>query len=104
MISKWRHLEVFGLLSQLEDVFAVQFSLSAVIVLYLVLQLSLVLQTDQIHSQLLQCFQLPVLQLLSRLVVSDQHGVLHLLLRLLFIQLLQESHHTLRDPETALVY
>lgn len=84
------HLEVFGLLPELEDVFAVQFSLSAVIVLDLVLQLSLVLQADQIHAQLLQRFQLPVLQLLSGLVMSDQHGVLHLLLRLLFIKLLEK--------------
>lgn len=86
----WRHLEVFGLLPELEDVLAVQLSLSAVVVLDLVLQLGLVLQADQVHAQLLQRPQLPLLQLLSRLVVSDQHGVLHLLLRLLLVQLLEK--------------
>lgn len=69
--------------------FAVQLTVPSVIVLNLVLQLSLVLQTNQVHAQLLQCSELPVLQLLHGLVVADQHGVLHFLLALLPVQLLE---------------
>lgn len=67
---------------------AVEFALAAVVVLDLVLQLRLVLQADQVHPQLLQGLQLPVLQFLHGLVVADQHGVLHLFLGLLLVQLL----------------
>lgn len=82
------HFEVLGLLPQLQHVLAVQLALAPVVVLDLVLQLGLVLQADQVHAQLLQRLELPVLQLLHGLVVADQHGVLHLLLGLLLVQLL----------------
>lgn len=68
--------------------FAVQFALTSVVILNLVLQLCLVLQTDQVHPQLLQRLQLPVLQFLHGLVMADQHGVFHLFLGLLLVQLL----------------
>lgn len=87
-MSAWTHFEVLGLLPELQDVFAVQLALAAVVVLDLVLQLRLVLQADQVHSQLLQGLELPLLQLLRGLVVADQHGVLHLFLGLLLVQLL----------------
>lgn len=69
--------------------FAVQLAFPPVVVLNLVLQLCLVLQADQVHAQLLQRPELPVLQLLHGLVVTDQHGVFHLLLALLPVQLLE---------------
>lgn len=65
--------------------FAVELSLPSVVVLNLVLQFRLVLQADQVHPQLLQRLQLPLLQLLGGLIVADQHGVLHLLLSLLLV-------------------
>lgn len=68
---------------------SVQLPLPPLVVLELVLQLRLVLQPDQVHAQLLQRVQLPVLELAGGLVVPDQHGVLHLLLRPLFIQFLR---------------
>lgn len=83
------HLEVLGLLPKLQHMLAVQFTLTAVVVLDLVLQLCLVLQADQVHAQLLQGLELPLLQLLGGLVMADQHGVLHLLLGLLLVQLLR---------------
>ncbi|TNN35226.1 hypothetical protein EYF80_054602 [Liparis tanakae] len=54
----------------LQHVFAAQLSLAPVVVLDLVVQLRLVLQEDQVHAQLLQDLQLPVLQLLHGLVVA----------------------------------
>ena len=82
------HLEVLGLLPELQHVLTVELAFPPVVVLYLVLQLSLVLQPDQVHAQLLQGLELPLLQLLGGLVVADQHGVLHLLLGLLLVELL----------------
>ena len=82
------HFEVLGLLPELQHMFTVEFTLTSVVVLDLVLQLGLVLQADQVHPQLLQDLQLPVLQFLHGLVVADQHGVLHLFLGLLLVQLL----------------
>lgn len=82
------HFEVFGLLPELQHMLAVEFALASVVVLDLVLQLRLVLQADQVHPQLLQGPQLPLLQFLGGLVVADQHGVLHLFLGLLLVQLL----------------
>lgn len=82
------HFEVLRLLPQLQHVLAMEFALASVVVLDLVLQLRLVLQADQVHPQLLQGLQLPVLQFLRGLVVADQHGVLHLFLGLLLVQLL----------------
>ena len=69
----------------------VQLPLSSLVVFQLILKLSLVLQPDQVHSQLLQRVQLPVFQLTRRLVVPDQHGVLHFFLGTLLVQLLHES-------------
>lgn len=82
------HFEVLGLLPELQHMLAVEFTLTSVVVLDLVLQLCLVLQADQVHPQLLQGLQLPVLQFLHGFVVADQHGVLHLFLGLLLVQLL----------------
>ena len=82
------HFEVFGLLPELQHMLTMKFTLASVVVLDLVLQLCLVLQADQVHPQLLQGLQLPLLQLLRGLVMADQHGVLHLLLGLLLVQLL----------------
>lgn len=82
------HLEVPGLLPLLQGVLPVQLSLPPAVVLLLVLQLGLVLQEDQLNTEPLQCLQLPALQLLSGLVLSDHQGLLHLLLGLLLIQLL----------------
>lgn len=85
--------------------FAVEFSLSPVVVLDLVLQLRLVLQADQVHAQLLQRLQLPVLQLLHGLVVADQHGVLHLFLGLLLVQLLgdMQEERAMMEQQVLLV-
>lgn len=69
----------------------VQLPLSSLVVFQLILKLSLVLQPDQVHSQLLQRVQLPVFQLTRRLVVPDQHGVLHFFLGPLLVQLLHKS-------------
>lgn len=67
---------------------AMKFTLTSVVVLNLVLQLRLVLQADEVHTQLLQGLQLPLLQFLCGLIVADQHGMLHLFLGLLLVQLL----------------
>lgn len=77
--------------------FAVEFALTSVVILNLVLQLRLVLQTDQVHPQLLQRLQLPVLQFLHGLVVADQHGVFHLFLGLLLVQLLGEDREERKE-------
>lgn len=82
------HFKIFGLLPELQHMLAVEFTLTSVVVLNLVLQLCLVLEADQVHSQLLQSLQLPLLQFLRGLVVADQHGVLHLFLGFLLVQLL----------------
>lgn len=84
-----RHLEVPGLLPFLQTVFPVELPLPPVVVLLLVLQLRLVLQPHQFTSQLLQNLQLPALQVLSGLVVTDHQGVLHLFLGPLLVQLLE---------------
>lgn len=86
--SALTHFEVLGLLPELQHMLAVEFTLASVVVLNLVLQLRLVLKADQVHPQLLQGLQLPVLQFLHGLVMADQHGMLHLFLGLLLVQLL----------------
>lgn len=85
----WTHFEVLRLLPEFQHMLAVEFSLTAVVILNLVLELCLVLQADQVHTQLLQGLQLPLLQLLCRLVMADQHGVLHLSLGLFLVQFLE---------------
>jgi hypothetical protein len=72
-------------LPKLHDVLPVQLPLPPLIVLQLVLQFRLVLQPDQIHAELLQGVQLPVLQLSGGFIMPDQHGVLHFLLGPLLI-------------------
>ena len=91
IVSVLTHFEVLGLLPELQHMLAVEFTLTPVVVLDLVLQFCLVLQADQVHPQLLQGLQLPVLQFLHGLVVADQHGVLHLFLGLLLVQLLRRT-------------
>lgn len=78
--ESFQHLQVLWLLPELHEMLPVQLPLSPLVVFQLVLELSLVLQPDQVHSQLLQRVQLPVLQLARRLVVPDQHCMLHFLL------------------------
>lgn len=87
-----QHLQVLWLLPELHEMLPVQLPLPPLVVLQLVLELSLVLQPDEVHAQLLQRVQLPVLQLPRGLVVPDQHCVLHLLLRPLLVQLLRQTH------------
>lgn len=88
------HFEVLGLLSKLQHMLAVEFTLAPVVVLNLVLQLCLVLLTDQVHTQFLQHLQLPVFQLLHGLIMADQHGMFHLFLGLLLVQLLGTGKNT----------
>lgn len=67
---------------------ATQFSLSAFVVFQLVGELGLVLQTDELGPHFVDGAQLPHLQLLHGLVVTQQHGVLQVFLRLTLVQLL----------------
>ena len=83
------HLEALGLLADLHDVLAAQLALPPLVVLQLVGELGLVLQSDELGAHLLDDAQLPHLQLLHGLVVAQQHGVLQVLLRLTFVQLLR---------------
>lgn len=76
-----------------------ELALAPVVVLNLVLQLGLVLQADQVHAQLLEGLELPLLQLLGGLVVTDQHGVLHLLLGFLLVQLLEGGREEKEEEE-----
>ncbi len=69
--------------------FLTEFLLTPLIILHLVGQLALVLGSDQVGPGVLDQPQLPELQLLSGLVVSQQHGTLEILLSLTFIQVLQ---------------
>lgn len=85
------HLEALGLLPDLHDVLAPQFSLPPLVVLQLVGELRLMLSADQLLSGLLDAPQVPELQFLHGLVVSEQHGVLQVLLRLPLVQLLDGS-------------
>lgn len=68
--------------------FASQFSLPPLVVLLLVGELCLVLQTDELGPRLLDGVQLAELQLLHGLVVAEQHGVLQVLLGLTLVELL----------------
>lgn len=67
---------------------AAQFSLSALVVFQLVGELGLVLQADELGPHFVDGAELPHLQLLHGLVVTQQHGVLQVFLRLTLIQLL----------------
>lgn len=85
------HLEALWLLPDLHDVLAPQFPLPPLVVLQLVGELRLVLSAYQLLPCLLDASQVPELQLLHGLMVSEQHGVLQVLLRLPFVQLLDRE-------------
>lgn len=68
------NLEALGLLPDLHRVFLSKFLLPTFVVLHLVSELSLMLRSDQLGSSSLHRVQLPELQLLRGLVVSQQHG------------------------------
>ena len=85
------YLEALGLLSDLHDMLPPQLPLPPLVVLQLVCELGLVLGTDQLGPRLLDRPQMPELQLLHRLVMPEQHGVLQVLLRLPFVQLLEKT-------------
>lgn len=87
------HLKALRLLSDLHDMFAAQLSLSALVVLELVGELSLMLQADQLRAHLLDGTQLPHLQLLHGLVLAEQHGMFQIFLRLALIKLLDQENH-----------
>lgn len=70
---------------------ASQFPLPPLVVLQLVGELRLVLSADQLLPRLLDAPQVPELQLLHGLVVSEQHGVFQVLLCLPFVQLLHRE-------------
>lgn len=82
------HLQTLGLLANLHGVLASEFPLPPLVVLLLVGELGLVLQTDQLGPRLLDVVELAELQLLHRFVVPEQHGVLQILLGLTLVQLL----------------
>lgn len=69
--------------------FASELPLPALVVLQLVGELGLVLQADLLRTHLLDSAQVPELQLLHGLMVSEQHGMLQILLRLTLVQLLR---------------
>lgn len=84
------YLEALGLLSDLHDMLAPQLPLPPLIVFQLVGELCLVLGPNQLCPRLLDRAQVPELQLLHRLVMPEQHGVLQVLLCLPFVQLLKK--------------
>lgn len=89
--SRSTYLEALGLLSDLHNMLAPQLPLPPLIVLQLVGELCLVLGPDQLCSCLLDCPQVPELQLLHRLMMPEQHGVLQVLLGLPFVQFLKNE-------------
>ena len=93
------HLEALGLLADLHDVLAPQLPLPPLVVLLLVGQLRQVLRADQVGPHLLDGVDLAELQLLHGLVVTQQHGVLQVLLGLPLVQLLDTHTHTERVGE-----
>lgn len=96
----FRYLETLGLLSDLHDMLPPQLPLSPLVVLQLVGELCLVLGADQLGSRLLDGAQVPELQLLHGLMVSEQHGVLQVLLRLSFVQFLKQKKEKLMSDST----
>lgn len=77
------------MLADLHGVFLAELLLATLIVLHLIGQLALMLSADQFGPSVLDQGQLPELQLLSGLVMSQQHGALQVLLRLTLVQVLQ---------------
>lgn len=88
------YLQAFGLLPDLHDMLAPQLPLPPLIVLQLVSELCLVLGAYQLCPGLLDCCQMPELQLLHGLVMPQQHCMLQILLRLTFVQLLNKQTKT----------
>lgn len=87
-MSRQAHLQTLGLLANLHGMLASEFPLPPLVVLLLVGELGLVLQTDQLRPCLLDVVELAELQLLHRFVVPEQHGVFQILLGLTLVQLL----------------
>lgn len=82
------YFQTLGLLPDLHGVLAPEFPLPPLVVLLLVGELRLVLQTDELSPRLLDGVELAELQLLHGLVVAEQHGVLQVLLGLTLVKLL----------------
>lgn len=80
-----QYLQALGLLPDLHDVLAPQLPLSALVVFQLVGELGLVLEPDQLAAHLLDGAEMAELQLLHGLVLTQQHGVLQVLLCLPFV-------------------
>jgi len=96
-VNKYTYLEALGLLSDLHDVLAPQLPLPPLIVFQLVGELRLVLGPNQVRPRSLDRLQVPELQLLHRLVLSEQHGVLQVLLCLPLVELLRKEEKMLVD-------
>lgn len=76
---------------------APQLPLPALVVFQLVGELGLVLESDQLAAHLLDGAEMAELQLLHGLMLAQQHGVLQVLLRLPFVQLLTGGQRELLD-------
>ena len=103
LATEWRafrYLETLGLLPDLHHMLPPQLPLSSLVVLQLVGELSLVLGADQLGSRLLYGPQVPELQFLHGLMMPEQHGVLQVLLRLPFVQFLEEQHQKTKQNRT----
>lgn len=87
--SKSMYLEALGLLSDLHYMLTPQLPLPPLIVFQLVGELCLVLGPDQLCTRLLDCAQVPKLQLLHWFMMPKQHGMLQVLLCLPFVQFLK---------------
>lgn len=97
------YFQTLGLLADLHGVLASEFPLPPLVVLLLVGELRLVLQTDELGPGLLDGVELAELQLLHGLVVAEQHGVFQVLLSLTLVELLRRDGQTnsgARDPTT----
>lgn len=75
---------------------ASQLPLPPLVVFQLVGELCLVLGPNELCSCLLDCAQVPELQLLHRLVMPEQHSMLQVLLCLPFVQLLEKKESKCR--------
>lgn len=82
------YFQTLGLLPDLHCVFASEFPFPPLVVLLLVGELRLMLQSDEFGPCLLDGVELAELQLLHGLVVAEQHGVFQVLLGLTLVKLL----------------
>lgn len=96
-VLMYRYLEALGLLADLHSVLLSQLVLAPLVVLHLVGEFCLVLCSDQFGPGSLHYAELSELQLLGGLVVPQQHGALQVLLRLLLVQLLTETHEIISN-------